>query len=198
MTQLLVASSPGDRIACTQFLDASAITAGCNHNLSTPHFYRSTAAAALPVALRGCTASFVAVILQNTPSRFRIAPAMAFPRINCDTTTVTVLAASAATILSLRVCVCFSFQPSPEDGHGRYLPQCLLPQAARHGQPLCHLSRQDTSHEATLPEQARGQARVTCTSNRPQASVRVTEAPQVKGAMCLFLSPPSKDPGERA
>ena len=63
------------------------------------------------------------------------------PTNNCNTTTVTVLAATAATTLSLRVCVSASSQSLPQDDDGRYLPQCLLPQAARHGQALGHLSR---------------------------------------------------------
>ena len=77
-------------------------------------------------------------------------------------------------------CVRFSSQSLSEDDHRGYFPQCLLPQATRHGQAFCHLSRQDTSHGATLPGQARGQARVTCASNRSQASIRVNP---VKGGL---------------
>ena len=98
---------------------------------------------------------------------------MAFPRTNCRTTTATVLTATATVMLSLRVCLCFSSQPLSQDDDGGCLPQCLLPPAARHGQPsvtcqdtIC----QDTFHKATLPGQAlvRGMA---CDKKKRTSSV---------------------------
>ena len=65
---------------------------------------------------------------------------MAFPRFNSHITTVIVLTATAAAALSLPVCVLL-VPPSSQDDHGGYFPQCPLPQAARHGQALCRLSR---------------------------------------------------------
>ena len=53
---------------------------------------------------------------------------MPFPPVNSHTTTVTVLAAGAAS---------------------GYLPQCPLPQAVRHGQAVCRLSRQDLSRHVS-------------------------------------------------
>ena len=56
----------------------------------------------------------------------------AFPRTNCRTTTAAALRATATATLSLRVCLCFSSPPLSQDDDGGYLPQCVLPQAARH------------------------------------------------------------------
>ena len=65
--------------------------------------------------------------------------------------------------------------PEPEDAHeeGKL---CLIYQDS-----IC----QDTSHEATFPGQAQKQTKVTCTSNRSQASVRVKEDPSGQGSNVL-------------
>ena len=48
---------------------------------------------------------------------------------------------STSHIVASCVCLCFSFQSLSQDDDGGYLQQCSLPQTARHGQALCHLSR---------------------------------------------------------
>ena len=53
---------------------------------------------------------------------------------------------------------------------------------------------EDASHEATLPGQAQKQAKVTRTSNRSQAAVRVKEDPSGQGSNVLVsVSHPSQD-----
>ena len=106
--------------------------------------YRSTAAAALSGAspLHGKLCD--CVMFQDTPSQSRsqsrIGCAMAFTRINCDTTTVTHWRPLQQPHCRF-VCVRCSSQSSSQDGNGRYFPQCLILHAALHGQALCHLSR---------------------------------------------------------
>ena len=141
----LVICLSGDEIAC--------ICAFFLSQFSTPLSRRSTAAAGLSASLHGCTASYVRTRSRHiftasfygafcdAPRGTRTTWAVAFTRINGRTTTVTEMTATAAATLSLRVCLCFSSQPLPQDDDGGYLPRCLLPQAARHGQALCHLSR---------------------------------------------------------
>ena len=81
--------------------------------------------------------------------------AMAFPRINCCTTTATVLTATATVTLSLRACLFLCYATHHKSIGGRLL---LLPQAARDGLALCHLSRQDTSRG--VPSQGRNWSKV--------------------------------------
>ena len=71
---------------------------------------------------------------------------MAFPRTNA-----TVLTATAGAHFRF-VCVCASrsSQPLPQDDDGGYLPQCLLPHAARHEQANCLPVK---THLAKLPSQ---------------------------------------------
>ena len=91
--------------------------------------------------------------------------------INRRTTTVTVPTAIAAATLSLRVWLRFSSQLLSQDDNGGYFPQCLLPQAARHGQALRHLSGHNS--QRYLPGRAAedGQERrVAATDRRPDSA----------------------------
>ena len=72
---------------------------------------------------------------------------MAFPRINCRTTTATVLTATATVTLSLRACLFLCYTPITSPSAAGL----LLPRAARDGLALCHLSRQDTSRGVPSP-----------------------------------------------
>ena len=65
--------------------------------------------------------------------------------------------------------------PEPEDAREEGKPYGI-------SQTFC----QDTSHEATLPGQAQKQAKVTCTSNRLQASIRDKEDRPGQGSIVLF------------
>ena len=117
---------------------------------------------------------------QDTPSQSRsqsrIRRAMPFPPMNSNATTVTVLAATAA----------FSSQSYSKP----ITAGTLHNEQFGTGKPyvICQdTTRQDTSHEATFPGQARGQARVTPTSNRLQPSLYA-----VTQYGCLRLTPHHK------
>ena len=56
---------------------------------------------------------------------------------HCDCTDCHCSSHSVASCVCLRI----SSQPLSQDDGGGYLPQCLRPQAVRHGHALCHLSR---------------------------------------------------------
>ena len=110
---------------------------------------------------------------------------------SCRTTAFTARTAIATTTLSLRVCLCFLAQSLSQDDGGEHLPQCPLPQAVRHGQALCHLSRH-ISRRCPPRASSCGQARATSTSNRSQACLPSragsNKTPLVEGVLCLFLS----------
>ena len=72
-------TDPGCVIACMFFARSNThLFAKFRHFL-----YTDRRQLQLPVALHGCTGSFVTVLCFKTPSQSRIGRAMAFPRINC-------------------------------------------------------------------------------------------------------------------
>ena len=99
--------------------------------------------------------------------------AMAFPRINCRTTTATVLTATATVTLSLRVCLCLCYTPITSPSAAEAAQRLRLDEEQEEqGQERLALYTSWISQDSHVPWSSRGGTRVSSGLTAPQMSRR--------------------------